>query len=139
MPNHLLVPVIIAFDLLIAATVIGLVLRNAWKPLQLHFPPKIPSETSFERKFQSFAVGLVNLGFSIHVIIDDQFLHLSPIWILRRFGLKPISIPWEEIRTLSPTLPTTNMVKVKVRKQTITGPRWCFELLYRSSQTDKQQ
>jgi hypothetical protein len=139
MPNHFLIPVIIAFDFLIAVTVIGLLFRNSWKPLEVQFPAQVPSEASYGRKFQSFSIGLVNFGFSVHVIIDDRFLHLTPIWIVSRFGMKPISLPWDEVQILTTPKPTAKMVKVKVRKQTITGPRWCFELLYQGSQTEESQ
>ncbi len=139
MPISFLIPIIIAFDLLVAATIISLLFRSSWKPLEIHFPAQTPSETSYGRKFQSFSIGLVSYGFSIHVVIDDQYLHLSPAWIASRFGLRPISIPWEAIQPLSPTLPIGNTAKVLVRKQTITGPKWCLELLYNSPQTPVQQ
>jgi len=139
MPIQFIIPLIIAFDLLVAATVVSLLFRISWKPLEPHFSAQPPSETSYGRKFQSFSIGPVNYGFAIHVIIDDQYLHLSPAWIVSRFGLKPISIPWNAIQPLSPTMPTGKTARVQARKQTITGPEWCFELLYSSPQTQERQ
>ena len=139
MPFQFLIPLIIVFDLLLAATVVGLIVRSSWKPLEVFFPAQVPSDTSYGRKFQSFSFGLVNYGFSIHVVIDDEFLHLTPIWIVSQFGLKPISIPWEAIEPLPTTKSAIRTLRVKIRKQTVIGPKWCFELIAMPPQAQVQQ
>ncbi len=135
MPNQFIIPLVLAFDLLIGATVVGLILRYTWKPLERSFPAREPSEPFVVRKFQSFEIGYASFGFSVHVTIDDNCLHLTPAWIIRRFGMKPMSIPWEAIQPLPESYSRQKRTKVKISKQTITGPKWCFELVARPTQT----
>ena len=139
MPFQVLIPLIVAFDLFIAVTVIGLVVRSSWKPLEAVFPARRPSDASFGRNFQSFSFGLANYGFSIHVVIDDEYLHLSPIWFLSKLGMKPISIPWDAIEPLSTRWLAGKTTRVRIRKQTVVGPKWCFELLFQNPETKGQQ
>ncbi len=129
MPNQIIIPLFVACELFVALTIVSLIVRASWKPLEADFPARQPNTASYGRKFQSFAIGLVNYGYSIHVVIDDECLHLRPIWLVSRFGLKPVSIPWEAIQPIKYAKSTRKTMRVKIRKQTITGPKWCFELI----------
>ncbi len=139
MPNLLFIPLVIAFDLFVIATVIGLLVRIAWKPLERSFPVRQPSEPSYGRKFQTFCIGQVNFGGCIHVILDDDYLHLTPVWFLGRLGMKPISIPWDAVQPLPASILSGKMARVQIGKQKITGPKWCFELIMQRSQTEGLQ
>ena len=139
MPNLVIIPMVMAFDLLVAATVVGFLVRRSWKPLEKDFPARQPSEPSVSRTFQSFAIGMANYGWSIHVVLDDDYLHLKPIWIIRQFGLNPISIPLDAIKPLPDLQSGRQFKKVLIGKQTITGPKWCFALVTEPAQTVHQK
>lgn len=134
-PNLFIIPSVIVMALLIVAAVVGLIVRRVWKPLEAFFPAQQPMEPSIGRRYQSFKIGNVNLGFSIHVRIDDNYLHLRPAWTVNWFGLKPVSIPWDSIHAVPNSVLKQHKTKVKIRKQTITGPKWCFGLGMQSPQT----
>ena len=139
MPNQFFIPLVLAFDLFVVATVVGLLVRIAWKPLERSFPVRQPSEPSYRRKFQTFCIGWVNFGSCIHVVMDDRYLHLTPIWLLGRVGMKPISIPWDAIDPLPASTFGRKTARVQIGIQKITGPKWCFELIMRRSQTKVPQ
>ncbi len=94
----LLVFAFILADVLVIGAILSIVFRRIWQPWVEKYPPQAVTEPSHTRKFQSFAVGQMNLGGCVHVTLDDRFLHLQPARPLHGLGLKPISIPWEAIQ-----------------------------------------
>jgi hypothetical protein len=111
------------------AAIVVLILRvtaHSWNSIASRYPASEPATDALRREFQSFRIGAINLGFSVHVIADESRLHLRPAWILRRLGGRPASIPWEEIRPLQPS-PLGGRF-ARIAGKTITGPRWCIDL-----------
>jgi hypothetical protein len=137
MANLWIVTSFLIIDLLIVMSLVAVALQSSWKPLEREFPAQLPSEPALSRRYQSFSIGWVNYGFSIHACIDDNYLHLTPIWFILRFGISPVSIPWAAIRPIRPIRQLGSFVKVNVGKQTICGPKWCFELVIRESELEK--
>lgn len=120
-------------DSILIMTVISAVIFVQWKPLALQFPPRKFIEPTYRRRFQSFQVGALGLGFSIHVVLDDECLHLVPIRFLRWFGCDPISIPWASVQILK-LFP--RQARVRIGKTNVVAPRWCIEPRLRFQETD---
>jgi hypothetical protein len=124
-----LVPTIIIFDLGVAALVVGLIVNGSWGPLTKEFPQRTVIEPKYRRRFQSFQIGWLGLGLSVHTTIDDECLHLNPIKLLQWLGCKPLSIPWSQVcieRVFK------HQVKCKIGKTSMVAPRWCVEPLLRA-------
>ena len=124
-----MVLVFVVAELAIGLTVVRMLLGNAWRPLQTAFPSQAPLEPHYRRNFQSFSFGLINAGFSIHVIVDDQYLHLIPAKYLRMMGLLPVSVPWSEIQMHAKQPSFGRQARAHLGKTEVVGPAWCFEML----------
>ena len=94
----------------------------AWRPMFAEFPPVEPKPDAVRRSFQSFSVGYVNMGLSINVAADDEFLHLTPLKIWQALGARPTSLPWS-------TLKKSGQRTAILGKTRIVGPQWCVELI----------
>lgn len=112
--------------------VVTFIIRAFTAPLRelaKEFPAQEPTPEAVRRNFQSFSFGVVNAGWSIHVAVDERQLHLSPAWIMRRFGVVPLSMPWNRVRLIKRG---DRMTKVRVEgnreKLEVAGPTWCLEL-----------
>ena len=112
-----------ALDLMI---VVGII-HWGWGPLSREFPATEPGDDAVWRRYQSFRLGLLSLGYCIHVAADERYLHLVPIKPLRAFGAAAASIPWQSIRILTHT-PGDRWITVRIGTRTMKGPAWCLEL-----------
>ncbi len=126
----------IAFDILvIMPLLVGAFVDGNWNPIAEKYPPVPCKADAVQRRFQSFAVGSLSLGFCIHVAADEACLHLYPCWFARRVRARPASIPWNKIelsRALGKyaTARLTELPSINLR-----GPRWCLELAPASPQS----
>lgn len=93
-------------------------------------PPVEPAPGAVRRDFQSFKIGIFNLGWSIHVAVDADYLHLYPARIARWMGMVPMSIPWEEVEFRKKGWGKSGLggATVRIGKQWVTGPRWALQL-----------
>lgn len=94
------IALLVALVLAVDAVVVWVIVRGAvggWNKLAAEHAPTVPIEPSETRRFQSFALGLINLGFCIHVTADPERLHLTPVLPMRVLGLRPLSLPWSAI------------------------------------------
>lgn len=117
--------VIVGFEALVLFCLIPLIVRSTWGDIAGKHPPDEPAPDAIRRGFQSFSCGLLNMGWCVHVATDENYLHLRPALLMRIFGTKPTSIPWEAI----------DRVEGKGRYRTahlgmtsFRGPAWCLEL-----------
>lgn len=118
---------VIAFDLLVIALILRTVAGTAWNPIAKEFPPVEPGPDARARRFQSFSLGLLNLGFCIHTAADADYLHLTPIAPLRKLGMRPLSLPRRVIHTVKPgALPHRRRIALG-RGREIAGPAWCLD------------
>ncbi len=127
-PGALSTSVLIILTFVAIFGITGSALRGLWNPLAKAFPAMEPSPDAVRKSFQSFSYGIVNLGLSIHVAVDEHALHMTPIRFLRWFGAKPASIPWDSMDT-----DVKSPRKVRVNGQVLHGPKWCLELAAPSS------
>ena len=103
----------------------ALIMCGTWNPVMRQWPPLDPAPDAVRRNFQSFSLGLVNLGLSVHVAADDHFLHLRPASLIRLMGAVSTSIPWSAMEPMAGRRGTA----VKLGVHTFIGPRWCMELV----------
>lgn len=99
-------------------------IRWLWNPVMALFPPTEPAEESVSRRFQSFSLGLLNLGFSVHATIDADALHLRLAGYLRIFGARDASIPWSAMSPPRPGVMGSTMVMIN--GSALRGPSWCL-------------
>lgn len=119
---------LVVLSLAIVPIVALLAFHMIWRPLFTRYPPQRPSLGAERRRFQSMSIGIVNMGFSVHIATDEEFLHLEPLGVWQVLGACAASIPWS---ALVPASPAANFspfgVAVTLDGQTITAPKWCLE------------
>ncbi len=127
MPNTfwIIIAFVVALDLVVIPLVLRLAIGGLWKPIAQAHPPIEPAPDAVTRRYQSFKAGIVNLGFSFHVSVDESSLHLRPTGIGRLVGLTPASVPWS---TITPRQRGRFAHTVVIAGKTIAGPKWCLEL-----------
>lgn len=105
--------------------VLRALMAGSFGRLSAKFPGQEPTPEAVRKNFQSFKIGMVNAGFSVHVAVDEHFLHLYPAAILRWSGARPVSVPWSEIELKGKWGPYR---RAKVGGVDMSGPRWCLDL-----------
>lgn len=113
--------VIVAFGAI--AVIASAAFRLLWNPMLSAFPARPPAPDAVRRRFQSFGLGIVNMGLSIHAAVDDDALHLTPLAVWRWLGAQPASIPWDAMEPVG----TSGRV-VRVNGHRLDGPKWCMSL-----------
>ncbi len=121
----ILVCSIVALDLIIVAAIVR-GLAFTWNRMARTHTPVEPAHDAVRRDFQSFKLGIYNLGLAVHVAVDDRHLHLLPARILRWGGAVACSVPWEAVTPLGDR--AFRAFAVRIAGQTLTGPRWALEL-----------
>jgi hypothetical protein len=94
-----------------------------WRPMLAPFPPREPALDAVRRRFQSMGLGIVNMGLSIHIAVDQDYLHMTPLRIWRLLGATPASIPWS---AMEPVGRSGRVVRINGRR--LDGPKWCMTL-----------
>ncbi len=123
-----IIPGLLLFEAVFVALLVSLILRVAWNPIQSQFPEQAVAEPHLRRNFQSFSFGSINAGFSFHVVVDDEHLHLLPVRLLRITGAKTASIPWSAISFHDKQPWFKKQARVRLGATLVVGPAWCFEL-----------
>ena len=141
--NFWMIMTFFVVDAIVVCGIIGAVTNRVWTPLVKRFPEQAIGPESFRKNFQSISIGSVSLGFSVHMAADDNFLHWIPVWFLRIFGCKTISIPWSSFQPASkqPFLQKrlANIVLLEQKGPTITVPRWCLDVKNTVDRNDTAQ
>ena len=123
----LVVCLVVGIDVVIFVVVMYALSRR-WNRFALNFPACLPRPNAVQRRFQSFRMGLFNLGWSVHVAVDADMLHLTPVAMLRIGGAKSASIPWSEVCRVGPkTIGRTTTVVI--RGVELTGPAWALSFV----------
>lgn len=119
----LIVLCVIVFDVLFALLIGRAFIGSLWNTLAKQYKAIEPGTDAVRKNFQSFRFGPVNLGFCVHVAVDEQFLHLLPSRFLRMCGALPISLPWDAITMKKKG---RRYSTITIGRQNIHGPTWCL-------------
>jgi hypothetical protein len=117
---------VVVADVLLVTLILWFILRLGWGKLERLFPAQAPAADAVSRRFQSFRLNLLNLGFSVHVTVDERHLHLDAVRFLRWLGARPMSIPWEQISIVKRR--GGRWIAAKIDSFTLHGPAWCLSL-----------
>ena len=118
---------VIATPFITVAVVVGVagICRAAfsliYNPLVQAFPAQQIPPYATQRTYQTFSFGSVNMALSIHVAVDDDYLHITPILPWRWLGAHAASIPWSSM------VPGRVANVVQVHNWNMVGPKWCLE------------
>ena len=126
--------VFVIVDMIVGVVLVKYLARSVWRPLTTRWPAQDIAEDAVRRRFQSFRIGLVNLGWSIHVAVDERHLHLEPAGFWRRLGLERASIAWSAMEFVG--TPGRRWATVRLGPHRIQGPAWCLELVDPDARTD---
>lgn len=132
-PSPATVPVLLAAGFGVVVVVALLAFHMIWRPIFSRYPAQRPSLDAVSRRFQSFSVSIVNLGFSINASADEDFLHLEPLWIWQALGATPASVPWSAMTPERRSLLARDGCSVRIDGHLLVGPRWCFERVFARS------
>ena len=122
----IVVVLVVLFDLVLVPLIIYAAIKGGWKKLQDTHPGAEPGPDAVRKNFQSFKIGMMNLGYAVHVAADDKHLHMLPTLLLRRCTAKPISVPWDAIEIKKRGRWSTH---AKIAGADLWGPNWCFDLV----------
>lgn len=126
--------IIVIADLCFMFIVVRAIVSSNYGPLADDFPAdEIPQDAIF-RRCQSFAFGLLNLGFSLAVAVDDHAVHLKPEPWARWMGIRPVSIPRGAMSAIGKPRGRWMMHELKVERPSgstieLRGPSWLWETL----------
>lgn len=120
--------IVLAIDAVLVPLLLWALIKGSWQPIATKFPAHPPAPDAVEKLFQSYRIGLFNLGFMIHTAVDDRFLHLRPAWLGRLLRMQPASVPWDRITPLKRK--GRRYAEVKIDTANVLGPRWALELAF---------
>lgn len=124
-----IVVIFLTVDLIVVGAVLTLAAAPV-KKLAARFPPVPPAPDAVARRFQSFRIGIMNLGFCIHAAADEKHMHLSPARLARIFGMRPLSIPWTAIHLTGKR--SMGTLEARVEGTSMYGPEWLMSLAGRT-------
>lgn len=125
-----LIPVLAVALLSLIPVIALLSFHMLWRPVFSKYPPQPHGPDAVTRRFQSFSVGFLNMGFSIHATTDSEHLHLEPLGIWQLLGASPASIPWSALTPERQSLAAIEGRTARLDGHLLFGPRWCFERLF---------
>lgn len=122
--SHPLVGVVFgAFVLAYVGIVAFASFHYLWNPVLAPYPPRDPAPDAVRRRCQSFGLGCVNMSGSVHVAVDEEYLHMTPLAIWRMLGANAASIPWSALTALDRSGRFALLGACRLH-----GPKWCMEL-----------
>lgn len=118
---------ILAITLPLDVLVVRALMRGSIGPLESRYPAREPAVDGVTRSFESIRLGIVNMGGSVHLTVDEWGLHIRPARMLRWFGVRGASVPWEAMRVRRRSGRTTS-VKIDGVGE-LRGPSWALEMV----------
>lgn len=122
----LLVVGIVIVDTVVISALIRSLIGGTWNKMAEKHPFTEPPPEAIRKNFQSLKVGLLNMGWSVHLAVDADHLHLMPAKFFRVMRARPISLPWDALVLKSKRKRYSD---IKVGMTIITVPTWCVEML----------
>ena len=116
--------VFVLVDFVVIGAVVSIAAQSVGE-LARRFPSKTPGPGAVSKRFQSVKVGMLSLGGSVHLAVDESHLHVEPALIMRRFGMRGFSVPWSEVVFVRRGW---RSVRVRIADVVVIGPPWALEL-----------
>lgn len=129
-----LVVIILGADLVVVPLLVWAMVNAQWTPLVARYPARPISPDAVRRDFQSYRIGLLNLGGMLHTAVDDAHLHLLPAAFGRLCRMRPVSVPWEAIEPVRRR--GNRHAEVKFGTETVVGPSWALGLAFGDARVD---
>jgi hypothetical protein len=107
----------------VVASLIFYAATSSLRPLRENCRPAPPALDAEHRRYQSFSIGMYSLGWSVHVALDRDYVHLTPIVPVRLLGAPELSIPRRDIRV---DHVSKGVARARVHGVEIVGPEWCL-------------
>jgi hypothetical protein len=128
---------VVVFDLLLLPLILRVAFQSSLGALAAKYPAVEPRAECVRRNFQSFSFGMVNLGMGVHVAVDEDYLHLLPVKLVRLFGVQGASVPWDAIELRDGRVRQRGFVSARIGGQSVMGPRWCLEIARAAAKPDE--
>lgn len=126
----LIAGVVIGMDAIIIPAIISAMIAGNWTPISDQFPGVATPPADAPRwNFASLKVGMLNMGWSVHLIADETHLHMVPTKFCRWLGMKAASVPWDKIEYVQNKW--RKWAVVKLGPHEVMGPREAFSLAKR--------
>jgi hypothetical protein len=119
---------VVGFDLLFLPLLLYAMLNGCWSPLVEHHPAAPIADDAVQRNFQSYKIGMMNLGFMVHTAVDEQHLHLQPAWLGRVLRMRAASVPWGAVEPVKRR--GKKYAEVKIGTSRVIGPAWALGLAF---------
>lgn len=119
----ILVAVIVAMDLIVVGAVLS-ALGGSLRKLAAEYPPAPPLPGAVRREFQSMRIDMLNLGYCVHIAVDERALHVFPTAIMRLLRLPGASIPWEAFS--SAVRKNTRYAQARLGRSDVLLPLWAM-------------
>lgn len=143
MPLWLLISLVVfllVVDLIVVVAVGKGMVSNAWGPLFHRYPAVERDPGAVRKEFQSFKIGMWNLGCCVHAAVDVEHLHLDPAWLLRCMGARSASVPLDDLEVDPAAASRTGgRVRVTLNGTDFLGPAWCLRPALVKEQTGDSQ
>lgn len=143
MPLWLLISLIMFLlitDVIVVVAIGKGMVSQAWGPLFHRYPAVEREPNAVHKGFQSFKIGIWNMGWCVHAAVDVDHLHLDPAWLLRRMGARSASIPLDSL-WVDPAAASRKggRVRATLDGTDFLGPVWCLRpALVQDESSDSQ-
>lgn len=126
--------IVVLADLVFVPFLVFALVRGMWSPLADRHPAQPIAPDAVRRNFQSYKIGLMNLGGMLHTAVDERYLHLLPAAVGRWARMRPVSIPWEAIQPVRRR--GRRYAEVKIGTDRVIGPAWALDLAFDDPPSD---
>ena len=126
-----IIPLMIGAFVLLNAIIVGLVFRLAaacFNKISDSHPRVEPLPNSARKNFQTLSIDWCNLGGCVHMTADERHWHLEPSWLVRIFGARPASIPWDQLHDVRLRSLRSFMGTARLGRLSLRAPAWCLRL-----------
>ncbi len=99
--------------------------KEKFDRLAKDFPAQPMGKDPVRKRFQSVVLDWFSFGLSVHLAVDEQYLHMEPTRFARLFGGRAVSIPWDAFEAVNAGKWRT---KAKIGMMKFEGPTWALAL-----------
>lgn len=100
-------------------------IKSKFEPLMKAFPRRPARTGAVRKRWQSFAVDSTNFSNCIAIAMDDEYMHVQPMWLARVLGAPELSVPRSAITNTKQA--HFGYATAKVGQWTIAAPGWALE------------